>query len=58
MGWDRAKAAMWKGKGKGKGKEDSSSHSESSFTVDDTMSTLKRLSNSFAKLTVEAVEQT
>jgi hypothetical protein len=54
MGWDRAKAATWKGKGK----EDSSSHSESSFTVDDTMSTLKRLSNSFAKLTVEAVEQT
>jgi hypothetical protein len=56
MGWDRAKAVTWKGKEKGK--EDSSSHSESSFTVDDTMSTLKRLSNSFAKLTVEAVKQT
>jgi hypothetical protein len=57
IGRDRAKAATQKGKGKGKGKKGSSSQSESSSTVGCMMSTLKKLSTSFAKIVVEAVEQ-
>jgi hypothetical protein len=45
MGWDRAKAAVRKGEGK----EDSSNQSESSSAVSGMMSTLKKLSTSFAK---------
>jgi hypothetical protein len=45
IGHDRAKATVWKGKAN----EGSSSQSESSTVVGDMMSTLKRLSTSFAK---------
>jgi hypothetical protein len=48
MGLDRAKAVVRKGKGKGK--EGSSSQSESFPVVGGTMSNLKRLSISFAKV--------
>jgi hypothetical protein len=48
MGWDRAKTTTRKGKGKGK--EGSSSQSESFPVVGGTMSNLKRLSISFAKV--------
>jgi hypothetical protein len=46
---DRAKAVIRKGKGKGKGKEGSSSQSDHSFVVSGMISTLKKLSTSFAK---------
>jgi hypothetical protein len=44
---DRAKAVIQKGKGKGK--EGSSSQSDHSFIVSGMISTLKKLSTSFAK---------
>jgi hypothetical protein len=47
MGWDRAK--MTAQKGKGNEKKCSSSQSEYSSVVDGIMSTLKKLSTSFAK---------
>jgi hypothetical protein len=46
IGRDRAKVAVRKGKGK----EGSSSQSESSSTMGDMMSTLKKLSTSFTKV--------